>query len=446
MLLRSTNFQSTTLINVAEHLLQSMPSKTQEAVDIVSMVREGLPSSLPLNNTNLLNIAEYLLKSTPPKIQEAVELVRMIQTEKISWQSRLRVAKILFSHEQFDEAQTLLSGIDRALSKIKLMPQQLSRCALHLAACGKVDSAIKLLNSLSENENVTFLTAVTEVILQLLCQEYLENSKKLAAKIGLAKYITTDISAFLKIRLMFFDYIILGGSRHQKQLEDIIQDCNCPTVCSALSPYPSFLQRKAELILERPEECKAIKWILSAVLKEYINIPEKSDIFSTVRWLVLNRYVIDAIDIMEQYYNANPGYTDGYTYLSLYILTIGDIQRAKSCLSREIFNSCKKPYVLFARAVALGVLGEKKGAIKYLKEIYSIDSNFFINNETPTIWGMFSILLKALGQNMLSVKTYKLAENKDFYHKYRSNLLDQIPSGQRKLPIPPFALPCDFYL
>ena len=414
MIVLSTRPESKTMLNVAVHLLNFTPPKIQEAVDLAWMVRKELSYSTQSNNTKLLNIVEYLLQSSPPRIQEAVKLVMLVRAEKISWDSRLRVAKKLFLHGQLKEAQAILFDID-------------------------------LTDSLSKADDVTFLTTYTEIILEVLLHASFETAKKLATKIAIAKLLSTGIPSFLKVRLMFFDYLLLDGPHYTKQLEDIIKDHNCPVVCSALTPYSSFLQRKAEVILKKPEERRAIKWILDAVLMEYNNIPQKSNILNTVHWLVLNRDVTKALDIMKEHYSANPGYADGYTYLSLFMLTIGDLHKAKKCLSREIFYFCEEPLILFARAVAVGVSGEKKGATKFLQEIYRIDSNFFINSDLPTIWGMFSLLLKAFGQDRLSIQALKLAEKRDPFHKYRSHLWYRVPLGSQIHPIPAFVLPGEFY-
>jgi hypothetical protein len=338
----------------------------------------------------------------------------MIQTEKISWQSRLRVAKELFLYGQNKEAKAFLFNID-------------------------------LSDSLSKTGDVTFLTKFTEIILEVLRLGFFDDAKKLTTKITIAKYITTDIPPFLLLRLRFFDHVLLDGQSYEKQINDIIKDPNCPSVCSVLGAYPSFLLRKAELTLERSEERKAIKWISDNVLREYNTISQKSDIIKTVRWLVLDRRVAKAVEIMDQHYHANPSYTDGYTFLSIFIWISGDIYIARNCLSKEIFRSCEIPVILFARAVAVGVIEDAKKAVDILTKIYRIDNNFFIGSDEPTIWGMFSLILRAFGQKVLSLKALRLAEKTDPLHKYRSDLWRRFPLGSEILPIPSFVMPVDFY-
>ncbi len=413
MLLLPTKSEPITLLNVAVHLLQSQPTKAREAVELASMVRNQTSSDTDTHIFKLVLIAEHLTKSSPFKVGEVIELIKAVQAEKIPCEILLRLAKMLCSYGKISEAQDLLSRIDR-------------------------------MNSLYNTEDVNLLRALTDVAFELLRWESYDNVYKLVSKIDIKKIMSKEIISLIKLRLIFLEYILFSDSIIKKQLEEVITDQNCPSVLSALHGYSYFLQRKAEYSLEKEEEQKAIKWLSEAFLSEHRISPQKSCILNTVRWLVLNRQAAEAIDVMNQYYNENSEYRDGFTFLALFFWIIGDSSMAKKCLSVETFGSCEEPSILFARSIAVGIIGKAKSAVKILEALYRIDENFFIESKELTIWGMFSLLLKALGQEKLSLIAIKMAEKTDSLHQYRSHLYHRVPKGLHSFPIPLFVMPGEF--
>ena len=412
MLLLPTSPELRTLLNVALHLLQSQPAKAQEAVELIWMIRNHIGSDTGKHNFKLLLIAEHLIKGSPPRIREAMELINIVQAENIPFDVSMQLAKMLCSHGLISESQALLSGIG-------------------------------WMNLTVDSEAVNLLKAFTEVVFELLRQECYEIAKKMVSKIEISGIISKEIIPLIQIRLNFLNYILFNGPIYDKQLQKVISNQNCPSVLSALPGYPAFLQRKAEYSIEKEEEQKAVKWLSKVFVREHRCAPEKSCILNTVRWLVLNGQAAEAINVMDQHYRANPEYKDGYTFLSLFFWIVGDIMRARFCLSAETFRPCKEPSILFARAVAVGIIGEVEKAVNILEELCRISRNFFIESRESTVWGMFSLLLKAVGQEKLSTRAIKLSEKTDRLHQYRSHLYHRIPIGSQSLAIPPFVMPSE---
>jgi tetratricopeptide (TPR) repeat protein len=410
MLLLPTKPEPSTLLNVAVYLLQSQPERVQEATELAWMIRNHNVCDTDKHDFKLLLIAEHLIKISPSRIGEAMGLIKTVPAEKIPCEVSMRLVKMLCSYGRISEAQALLADI-------------------------------VWWNSSYNSENADFLKIITDVVFELLRQEHYKIAKELILKFDITKIVSKEIVPLINMRLIFLNYMLFNDPIYEKQLEEVIADQNCPSVLSALSGYPTFLQRKAEYCLEREEERKAVQWLSEALLREFRCAPQRGCIINTVRWLVLSGQSAEAIDAMNQHYHANPGYRNGYTFLSLFFWISGDITRAKNCLSAETCCSCEEPDILFAKAVALGVIGEAESAVKVLEEVFRINSNFFIESKVSTIWGMFSLLLKAAGQEKLSLQAIKLAEKNDPLHQYRSHLYHRIPIGSRSLPVPPFVMP-----
>jgi tetratricopeptide (TPR) repeat protein len=311
--------------------------------------------------------------------------------------------------------------------------------------CKKIRTAVEAcehLPSTAWSDMPTMSHLGSSIVLHLLEKEAFEKAARLAQHFLVEQWLGSNIPADTKIRIAFIADVLLDVPQHLTS--GLLHAIDQPSVSRALAPYFHPLSRRAEMPLRSLIDVKAVNWIAQAlhIECEHLAYP-KNTLFELMRWLVLADRPKDAIRIMEIRYDSDPSLSDGYTYLALFLLARGDEFQSDAChcLSRERLDETNDSDLLFLRTAALMLSGQQEKAIPHLMRLYASHPKYFMENRSPTVWGVLACVFRSCGQNAQASKASDYAEIQDPYNHFRRRTFDRIRPSAVTIPLPPFELP-----
>ncbi len=148
----------------------------------------------------------------------------------------------------------------------------------------------------------------------------------------------------------------------------------------------------------------------------------------------------EVMEIMDARARADESFVDGHAALAVYAWGAGLQREAERCLEREPAARPHSPVGWFRLALAASLLGQTDTAVGFLERLHRQAPDYFQQNPLPVVWGMLSILLKALGWREAAAQAAEMTARAPFWD-HRQALLARVPARDRPVALPPFQWP-----
>lgn len=239
------------------------------------------------------------------------------------------------------------------------------------------------------------------------------------------------------IRLLFI-LSVLSGIERKPEFESLIASQSRPVAIGALNPYAGHLLRKAERPPLEAEETQAIHWMANALSMEFAHLSGKGmEAEMPIRLLVLDGRTEEAFKLA--------GIHGKFTFLAFFLWVIGDVDLAGKALAADAFAKTESKDLLITRAITAGLVHSPEKALPHLNELLILDTRYFIDCRSPTLWGVAALLFKAMGQFDLFAGAVRLARERDpLFKDMREHLANRIQAPAKPVPFPDFEMPAGF--